>query len=304
MRRFDPNRKDRPVVIGASEAAAAMGLSKYQSPLELYLVKRGEYEPEVSREQRERMEFGSFLEPLILDRYRKRVRPEGFETGLPMLFSSAHPFCAATPDAVATSDKCARWAVDAKCTNHRMYDPSGEDETAFGEDGSDQVPVDYLIQAQQQCHVLGVDRVDFPVLFDATTMRIYRVWRDDALIESMLAAESELCRRIVAGDPPEPTMSHSTTLELLKRTRPNRSWIVKEWSQDDASKWMQLANHKSHLKSMESIVKTLETEVYASFGEASEAVFGDLRVRRIVKSNGSQQLKQIGTTQETSCRQS
>lgn len=295
MRRYDPLRVDRPVVIGASEAAAAMGLSKYQSPLELYLVKRGEYEPEVSREQRERMEFGSFLEPLILERYQNRVRPGGFTTRYPMLFSKTHQFCAATPDAIATSDKGTRWAVDAKCTNHRMYDPSGEDETAFGEDGSDQVPIDYLIQAQQQCFVLGVDRVDFPVLFDATTLRIYTVWRDDSLIESMLAAEAELCRRIVAGDPPEPTMSHSTTLELLKRTRPSRSWIVKEWSQDEASKWIELVMQKGQAKVMESILKELETEVYASFGEAGEAVFGDLRVRRIVKANGVQQLKQVGT---------
>jgi predicted phage-related endonuclease len=292
MRRYDPHRKERPVVIGASEAAAAMGLSKYQSPLELYLVKRGEYEPEWSQEQRDRMDYGTHMEPLILDRYSREVSPTIMDRKIQMCFSLTHSFCAATPDAMATSDG-ERYVVECKTTTGIRYDKSGENTEAFGLEGTDQIPIEYVIQCQQLMHVMGVDRVDVPVLFDPTTLRIYRVDRDNDLIGTMLDAEEELCIRIIEGRPPEPMMSHPGTLDLLKKTQPYRSWIVKEWSEHEASNWMQLRNHKDHIKSMEAITKTLETEVYASFGDAAAATYGDLRVKRIAKSNGAQLLKQV-----------
>ena len=291
MRRYDPNRKERPVVIGASEAAAAMGLSQYQSPLELYLIKRGEYEPVVSQEQRDRMDYGTYMEPLILDRYERQT---GVITrrGWQMCFSLTHSFCAATPDAM-THPVDGERIVEAKTAAWGMFDKTGESAEKFGEEGTDQVPIQYLIQCQQLMHVMGCDRVDIPVLADPTTMRIYQVKRDNDLIGTMLDAEEELCIRIIEGRPPEPMYSHPGTLDLLKKTQPRKAWITKEWSEQEASNWMQLRNHKDHIKSMAAICQTLETAVYSSFGDAAEATFGELRVKRIAKSNGAQMLKQV-----------
>ena len=58
--------------IGASEAAAVLGLSRYKSPLEVYLEKIGELGPQ---DDSERMYWGRKLEAIIAQEY-------GIRTGL------------------------------------------------------------------------------------------------------------------------------------------------------------------------------------------------------------------------------
>ena len=282
MRRYDPARTTRPVVIGASEAAAACGRSPYTSPLELYLTKRGEYEPERSEETVEAMEMGTHLEPLILDRYAKRT---GFHLArsLPMFFSSTEPFMAATPDAMVYCPTASlSRSVDAKATTGRRYDKTGEDVSAFGADGTDQIPVDYLLQGQQQCHVLGVEVVDFPVLFDARTLRIYTVKRDSDLVSELIAAEKELCERIVNGEPPEPTWSHHGIDKIIRAMYGVRNNRVISWGADETA----LIEEDARLAVVESETKkrreTIKAKLWAALGDAEEAHTDTLRIGRLV----------------------
>jgi predicted phage-related endonuclease len=64
----------RRQTLGASDAAAALGLSPYCSPLQLYLRKIGSL-PE--QEETEAMRWGTLLEPLLAREYTRR-------TGLPL----------------------------------------------------------------------------------------------------------------------------------------------------------------------------------------------------------------------------
>lgn len=238
------------------------------------------------------MEYVTHMESLILDRYSREVMPTVMDRNIQMCFSVTHSFCAATPDAIAMTNG-ERWIVECKTTSGIRYDKTGEDVSSFGIEGTDEIPIEYVIQCQQLMYVMGCDRVDVPVLFDPTTMRIYRVNRDNDLIGTMLDAEEELCIRIIEGRPPEPTFSHPGTLDLLKKTQPHRSWIVKQWSDEEAKQWEGLVTAKASLKELEASTKLLEAKIFLSFGDAAEAVHGDLRVKRLVKSNGAVQLKQV-----------
>lgn len=195
LRYFDPDR-ERPVIFGASEAAAACGMSPYTTPLELFLLKRRELDPE---EENDAMRLGKKLEPIVLDEYQLRTG-RVLAVDLPMFLHADHAFMAATPDAMAESDTV---AVDAKTSSFRRYNRSADvADEKFGEEGTDQMPSDYVLQAQQQIAVLGVDSVDFPVLFDGRTLRIYTVQRNDELINIVTSAERELAERIASDDPP------------------------------------------------------------------------------------------------------
>lgn len=211
IRMYNPDR-ERKVVFGASEAAAACNVSPYSSALQLYLEKRGEM-PVIERDAAsvKRMRMGQRLEPIILDMYQED-RGVPLERNLPMYFHNRHVFMAATPDGMAPA--C---AVDAKATNSRMFDESGEDTRKFGVAGTDQVPLDYMMQAQVQMAVMGVDVCEFPVLSDGRDLRIYTVHRNDELIEQIVSAEQELFERIVNGNPPEPNFSHEGTSKILNR---------------------------------------------------------------------------------------
>ena len=212
LRVYNPDR-EVPVVIGASEAAAACNQSPYSSALQLYLEKRGELQSQHDERALNRMDMGRRLEPIILDVYAERADVV-LERQLPLYL---HPDClwmGATPDAIAIQ-KDAEWSVDAKATGFRMIDKSGEDVNRFGEDGTDHIPVQYLFQAQQQMAVMGLDRCDFPVLVDARELRVYTVFRNDDLIRQIMSAEKELVERIINGDPPEPNWSHEGTKKAL-----------------------------------------------------------------------------------------
>lgn len=61
--------------IGSSDAAAAVGLNPYQSPLELWLIKTGRDTglPKVDpKDETSPMYWGSLLEPIVAAHYTKR----------------------------------------------------------------------------------------------------------------------------------------------------------------------------------------------------------------------------------------
>ena len=248
LRVFDPNRKGREVVIGASDAASACNVG-YKSALQLYMEKRGEMPLEEDTDvSRRKKRMGNRIEPIILGEY---VDQEGTTVlnGLPMFFSAKHPFMAATPDGfcmpptetVISSGKTLRirtlhklgkkvWrtgdaekvlahvthGVDAKNSTSLMFDRTGDNEHKYGQEGTDAIPLSGLFQGQQTCEVFGLSRVDFAVLKDGYYLNVYRVERNDELIQAIVSAEKELAERIIAGDPPEPNWNHPGTRRCLQ----------------------------------------------------------------------------------------
>lgn len=249
LRVYDPDR-EIPVVIGASEAAAACNQSPYSSALQLYLEKRGELQAQHDERALSRMDMGRRLEPIILDVYAERADVV-LERQLPLYL---HPDCSwmgATPDAIAMAQD-AEWSVDAKATCFRMIDKSGEDVNRFGEDGTDQIPVPYLFQAQQQMAVMGLDRCDFPVLVDARELRVYTVFRNDDLIRQIMSAERELVERIINGDPPEPNWSHEGTKQALAALFGEPvAGSVAMLTEEEQDLWTSLELMKSHKADLE-----------------------------------------------------
>lgn len=276
-RLFDPNR-ERPVVIGASEAAAACGRSRYCSRLELYLRKRGEFAVEWTKQQVEAMEIGHAFEPVILDLYEKR---QGIPLvrGLPMFFSVDRNWMAATPDGLPT-DMAIRMAVDAKSTNWRMLDESGEDTDKFGVPGTDQVPLDYLFQAQHQMVVLGLPRVDFPVLSDGRTLLIYTVERNENLIEEIVESTFTLSQAIIRGEPPEPDFTHANTRSILESRKSTEGKRI-EWPESLRSTWAELENIRQKIKALKSSQDRLNNMLISAMGDAEIADCGEFEVRRI-----------------------
>lgn len=249
LRSMDTER-DVPVILGASEAAAVCGMSPYSTPLHLYLQKRKELDKVFTDDQRERMDFGLKLEPIILEAYAQRQDVQ-VEAGQPMFFHADHRWMACTPDAVAFSDS-SEWGIECKCTNWRMYDASGEGIDAFGEDGTDQVPMIYLLQVQWQMAVMGWDRVDLPVLFDGSKLRIYTVLRDETIISMLIERGADMVRRIATGNPPDPTWEHDGTKDALRALYGNKDSGEVELEEDHDLWWWQYQELGGQIKELES----------------------------------------------------
>lgn len=193
----------RSTGIGASEAAAACGLSEYQTRLELYLRKRGEL-PEI--DDNAAMRMGRRLEPIIGDEFVEQTGIEIVERPMPMYRAQDYSFMLATPDG-----RCADGALfEAKSTNSIYV------KAELGDEGTDSLPVGWLCQCQQQLAVMGAEVVHVAALLDGRTLRVFHVERNDDLIHEIIRCESELWDMVQAGTPPEPDFGHTSTLELLK----------------------------------------------------------------------------------------
>jgi len=271
IRFFDPDR-ERPVVITASESAAACGASPYQTALELYMTKRREMEAwEPDDEQKERMRFGQRMESVVIDEYKNQNDCE-VETDLPLYLSNRFEFLGATPDAFARKDEDV-WELEAKNSNWRMFDQSGEDENKYGEAGTDQVPAYMMFQAQQQMIVLGLNRVDFPVLQNGNRMLIYRVEAYEALQNKIIECGKELAERIINGEPPDPDYTHDGTAKLLQEMYGVSVGTVIELDVDAEELWFRQIEIAEKIKELEAEKKAIKNKMLDMMGDAEIARF-------------------------------
>lgn len=192
--------------IGGSDAAAVLGLSKWATPFDVWLQKRGEIE---ERPDSDRLWWGRMLEEPIAKRYtyetgRKLVSLED------MLAHPEHPELIANPDRIAPSDEI---GVEIKTADVFTADQ-------WGEPGTDEIPQAYVVQCLHYMAVTGFDRWDCAVLLGGSDFRIYTIRRDLALEREMI---DRLCswwrRHIIEGERP-PIQASPETERWLKQAFP------------------------------------------------------------------------------------
>lgn len=207
LRHYDPDR-DVPVIFGASDAAAICGMSEYATPAHVFL---SQTQPREKKADSDAQWFGRAIEPAVIARY---IEMTGLHVRapVPVFFHPVHRFLAATPDGIAKwiPDEPDEFPIDAKSTGFRA-------QNAWGEEGTDEVPMDVLFQAQQQMLVMGADHQETVTLLLASrSIRIYPIERNDDLCDAIVQAAHELAARIVANDPPEPNWTHPRAREINK----------------------------------------------------------------------------------------
>jgi putative phage-type endonuclease len=187
--------------IGASEAAAALGLSRWESPYSLWCRKLGLVPPpEVSLA----MEIGSATEALNAARYEAAT---GFRVRRAnrLLRSREHPFLLASLD---------RWIVGEDAVLEMKWTEHG---TGYGEPGTDQVPDEVAAQVVHQMAVTGRSRADVSVLFGSRRHAVYTVWRDTAAEAAVVARLARFWRHVEDRTQPELDGSDATLDALAGR---------------------------------------------------------------------------------------
>lgn len=142
--------------IGGSDAAAALGISRFKTRLQLCLEKWGESDDEPT----EVMKRGTILEPLVAHLYGDATA-HGTKPGT-WVECAYYPWMAATPDLVDEDEEC---IVQLKTT-------SWWGRHKWGESGSQDIPDDYMIQVQHEMAVTDATKNMLGVLFaDESTFR-------------------------------------------------------------------------------------------------------------------------------------
>jgi putative phage-type endonuclease len=174
--------------IGGSDCAAALGLSPWKTPYQLWQEKRG---LAVDQPDNWAMRWGRTMEAELRQHYSD-VTGRAVLVPTDMLRHPRHEWMVANVDG-GTEDKR---IVEIKTS--RSAD-------GWGEPGTDQIPQHYLLQVQHYLCVTAYPVADVVLGIYGREPAIYEVPADAELQQMIVDGEAEFWRAVTEGDPPEPT---------------------------------------------------------------------------------------------------
>lgn len=183
-------REERMLGIGGSDMPIILGLSSYKTPYQLYLEKTGQVETSI--EMTEPQYWGSQLEGVVRNEFAKRnnVQVETPET----ITHPFHDFLRGNIDGFIPEWKA---VLEVKCASAFMAQE-------WGEDGSDVIPLQYLVQVAHYCAVTNADCAYIAVLIGGNDYRQYKYTRDPALEERVINEAAAFWECVQNNTPPLP----------------------------------------------------------------------------------------------------
>lgn len=203
---------DRSTYLGSSDAAAILGVSKWATPLDVY---RSKVYPEQAAEDAEDkakiFRRGRLMEPVI-----RQMAVEDFGLELHAVnrrhSDELYPWMRAEID-FETIDP------DGSLVNNDCKSVSPFAADQWGEEGTDEIPIEYHAQFQYGLMVTGRARCDVWALFGSDDLVRYVVHRDEETIAGMRAkCIAFWTEHILARRAPSPVTIEDVTF-LMRRLR-------------------------------------------------------------------------------------
>lgn len=250
---------ERKSGIGGSDSAAACGIpGAFKTRLELWEEKTGRAPP-ADLSGIAAVHFGNVLENVVCEEFTRR-------TGLALRRSNQllrhprHPFMIASLDRNVVGERA---IFEAKTAN--AYSVS-----AWGPDGSDEVPLPYYMQAAHYLAVTDKDVCYLGVLLGGNDYRIYRLGRDAQVESALIERETEFWQYVQTDTPPPPS-----TAEDVARLHPrsNEATVLATPELIDAHR--QLVEMRAQQKALDELQKPLEMKLKQALGDAEALVLPD-----------------------------
>ena len=192
----------RKAGIGGSDASVVCGVSRYKSPVELWMEKTGQLP---SQEAGEAAYWGNLLESLVREEFTKRT---GIQVTKPTVIyqSQEHPFMLANVDGLCDDNSHGPCIFEAKTASAYK---AGEWE--------DSIPDEYMIQIQHYMAVTGYRGAYIAVLIGGNAFRWKFVERDEELIAMLISLEAGFWEHVRKGTPPALDGSDASARFLAER---------------------------------------------------------------------------------------
>lgn len=192
--------------IGGSDIATIMGLNPYRTARDLYDEIMGTKPP---FEGNEHTQAGEVMESAIADLYALRTGRELRRSNI----TKAHPthdFLTANIDRLVVGE---RRIVEIKNVGRNGA-------KAWGEPGTDEAPVYYLMQVHHYMLVMDYPCADIVAYFGGGDLGIYPVERNTDIDRAIIEAASKFWACVQTQTPPELDLNHPAALDTLKRIYP------------------------------------------------------------------------------------
>lgn len=173
--------------IGGSDASVVCGISRYKSPVELWMNKTGQLP---DQEAGEAAYWGTQLEPFVRAEFTKRTGIE-VRTVNQLLQSEEYPFMLANLDGVCEVPDVGMCIFEAKTASAYK---AGEWEDA--------IPDEYALQLAHYLAVTGYAGAYIAVLIGGNTFKWKFVERDEELISMLIVLETAFWHHVEDRTPP------------------------------------------------------------------------------------------------------
>jgi putative phage-type endonuclease len=243
--------------IGASEVADILGIG-WKTPYELWLEKTGRVERE-DISQKEHIIMGHLLEPVIATRY-EQIKGKTLRKVNQTLYHKDYPFILCHIDRKIEGE---RKIVEIKTGN-----PFSK---LWGEEGTDEIPVEYIAQVQYQMGITGYDDADLIVFRGTHDIRIYPFVRDQKAIDEMFSKVVHFWEYHVLQDiPPDATTRGDLSL-MYKQTYDD----FVEATDETLARISMLEERKRNIKLLESDNEKDAFEICKQIGSKAGVKFMD-----------------------------
>lgn len=253
--------------LGSSDAAAAVGLDPFISPLALWMEKTGRCtEPEFDPESDSPMYWGRVLEPIVARHYARRSGCRVRRVNA-VLQHPQHPWMLANLDREVIGNAAVQ-ILECKTTG-----PHG---IGYWRDG---VPEYVQLQVMHQLAVTGRQAADVAVLLGGQQLAIHRVIRDEVLIERLIARERAFWRWVEQDRPP-PADASASSARALRALFPTDNGESLDFTEDEglSQTFATLQEVQQHLDDLKTREAALRHRLQQAMGEATQARFATGRV--------------------------
>jgi putative phage-type endonuclease len=247
---------DRSKYIGGSDIGAILGLSRFKTPLEVWMEKTGK---ETKKVDSLPLRFGSFAEDFVAREYS---RATGFELihDESVYIHPEHSYMSAHIDRFILEVGSSSPTRILECKTANPFS-SGD----WGEIGSDEVPMSYLCQCIWYMAITAIDKTDLAVLFGNSDFRIYEIARDQGLEELVIAKASTFWNEHVLKDMPPPVSNEQDCQTLFSKGDPAKSI---EAGQETLELTKRLHALNGEIQTREEELSTIKQTIMSQMGKA------------------------------------
>ena len=212
-----PRRRkhDRTKFLGGSDIAAVMGISPWQTPVEVWKDKTGRAEPRAADPVREGiLRRGKRLEPIVREMAIDKLRERGLQVDLVAkngrYFDAAMPWLTSEIDfEIVLSGVAEIGGAEVRFNRERVTadckTAAGWARRHWGQEDTDAMPVHYAAQFMQGLDITGMGRCLCAALIGLDDVALYWIERDEVTIAAMRKrAETFWVDNVLADVPPEP----------------------------------------------------------------------------------------------------
>lgn len=242
--------------LGGSDAAAVLGMSKYATPLTVWLDKTGRSDPP-DLSGNEKVYWGTVLEDVVAKEFAKRHPDMRVRRLNAMLWSVEHPFMFASVDRVLTDSGGRRGILEIKTADKRL-----------AEDWEEGVPDYYVPQPTHYMAVTGFDFYAVAVLVGGNAYKDFVFERDEEDVAVLIEREESFWHDYVLADTAPAVMANAADADALlaMHSEPDEEFV--EMLDQDVPQIAELIEIGKQEKELKERKRLVSNEIKALIGDA------------------------------------